>query len=479
MKQFWTVKWLLLTFLVYIPWPFQAQTTNRDAVHCLIQGNLPSYAEKSLDIYLFSLIRDTSFTIPIDENGLFKYDLSYPYLKSVSLHIDSIKLFSNIVHNDSLQILESKNGLQMKVPDPQRTLVINEAARFFNKWDMKKISSEGDIDDHEAVRQFTGFYNSQLASLLSNDMDPNVAAPIITDIYYSVLSEMQAYKKGLLPTFGLKATIPANYKYKSLLKTPAPYSYKQIDTSLFNNSARYRDFIFYYCTQGSFSLFSTPPSNKDFNESHEQRNFLYVYYLVPTTSVRDWVLFTMLKTYLSNRKFKDFQLGLEHYAKNTGNKQYLNYLQLYYDRIKHLQVGSAALDFTLPDINGRSVSLSDFKGKVVYINFWGVHCGPCISNFKQYYRAIREKYKNVVFLNICVEGSEPDWKSLVKELGLEGINLKADGWTDAAVCKLYDVYSVPDYYVINKAGQIAEVLQPATLYQFLKIAPNYDAFEKY
>ena len=44
-------------------------------------------------------------------------------------------------------------------------------------------------------------------------------------------------------------------------------------------------------------------------------------------------------------------------------------------------VGAKAPDFTLPDLNGQSVSLSDFEGQPVFINFWRINCTPCLSSY--------------------------------------------------------------------------------------------------
>src|SRR3546814_3113417 len=82
-------------------------------------------------------------------------------------------------------------------------------------------------------------------------------------------------------------------------------------------------------------------------------------------------------------------------------------------------------------------SLADFKGKVVYIDFWGVYCGPCIYDIQHYVPQIHEHYKDkdVVFINICVDVGETQWKAALKKHNLHGINLIAEGWSRHPVCR--------------------------------------------
>ena len=47
-----------------------------------------------------------------------------------------------------------------------------------------------------------------------------------------------------------------------------------------------------------------------------------------------------------------------------------------------LSIGETAPDFTLKDLEGKDVSLKDFKGKVVFINFWATWCSPCKKSFQ-------------------------------------------------------------------------------------------------
>jgi hypothetical protein len=107
-------------------------------------------------------------------------------------------------------------------------------------------------------------------------------------------------------------------------------------------------------------------------------------------------------------------------------------------------------------MNGNKVSLSDFKGKWVYLDFWSVNCGTCIGNFMKYSQVINEKYKdkNVVFLNICFEEDANKWRKKVDELQIGGVNVIAKGWINQPVSKDYVADMLPRTFLIDKAGII-------------------------
>jgi thiol-disulfide isomerase/thioredoxin len=72
------------------------------------------------------------------------------------------------------------------------------------------------------------------------------------------------------------------------------------------------------------------------------------------------------------------------------------------ERVAKLAISEASINFTLKDINGKTVSLSDLKGKVVVLDFWATWCGPCKASFPSMQMAVN-KYKddsNVKFLFI-------------------------------------------------------------------------------
>ncbi len=121
-----------------------------------------------------------------------------------------------------------------------------------------------------------------------------------------------------------------------------------------------------------------------------------------------------------------------------------------------LKNGNPAPDFTLEDLNGNKVSLSDFKGKWVYLNFWSVTSSDCISDFTKYGAVINEKYKdkNIVFLNICFEEDGNKWRKKVDELQTGGVNVIAKGLIKPKICKDYQADALPRTFLIDKAGNI-------------------------
>ena len=143
-----------------------------------------------------------------------------------------------------------------------------------------------------------------------------------------------------------------------------------------------------------------------------------------------------------------------------------------------LKPGTVAPAFSLPNENGQTITLEDFKGKVVYIDFWGVDCKPCIHAIKNSVPQLHNHYegKDVVFINICVEGSEQRWKDLLAQTNLGGVNLFAEGWINNPVCKAYRVSPIPHYVLVDQKGKIVD--DNATRPEQLDLVSGNNAIDK-
>ena len=137
--------------------------------------------------------------------------------------------------------------------------------------------------------------------------------------------------------------------------------------------------------------------------------------------------------------------------------KYVKALKKIYDQSAKLGAGRPAPDFELKSIENKMVSLDDFKGKVVYIDFWATWCGPCLQEF-QFVSKLKKHFagKDVVFLYISVDKDKGAWQNFVLGRGLNnGIHVRTSGLT-SNLSKEYNLKGVPRYMIIDKEGNIAD-----------------------
>lgn len=117
-------------------------------------------------------------------------------------------------------------------------------------------------------------------------------------------------------------------------------------------------------------------------------------------------------------------------------------------------VGKPAPAFSFKDVNGKAYSLSDFKGKVVYLDIWASWCGPCKQQIPAA-KELEERYKgkNVVFVAVSIDQSEEAWKKVLVSNTPPGIQLYAKG-DNGAFAQNYGIVSIPRYYLIDKNGNV-------------------------
>lgn len=121
--------------------------------------------------------------------------------------------------------------------------------------------------------------------------------------------------------------------------------------------------------------------------------------------------------------------------------------------LKKFDPGQPALDFAFKTLDGKEMKLSDLKGKVVYMDFWASWCGPCKGEMP-YAKKIKEHFqgKDVVFLYVSIDDKEEAWKKGIEAMSISGIHTRTAGWA-GDVARLYEIKSVPSYFLIDKNGK--------------------------
>ncbi|MBI3551298.1 MAG: TlpA family protein disulfide reductase [Elusimicrobia bacterium] len=119
----------------------------------------------------------------------------------------------------------------------------------------------------------------------------------------------------------------------------------------------------------------------------------------------------------------------------------------------HQELGTSAPALSLPDLSGKPVSLSDFKGKVVLLDFWATWCGPCQEELPDLI-ALHEKYKAKGFTMLGVSEDSAGRDAVAEFAALNKIPypILLSGGKDPAG---WDVPGLPTAFLIDRKGRVA------------------------
>ncbi|MCC3157849.1 TlpA family protein disulfide reductase [Hymenobacter sp. 15J16-1T3B] len=176
-----------------------------------------------------------------------------------------------------------------------------------------------------------------------------------------------------------------------------------------------------------------------------------------SSRTRDVVMAQYCVYVLQSQKLTAAQPFVAALQQMTRDTLLVNPVQRLYARKYKLSGGRPAPDFTVRDATGKPVRLSDFRGKVVYLDFWASWCAPCLQEMPAS-AALREKYakQDVVFLYVSVDTKEPAWKGALAKPLLTGPNAR-HGWAqgfETPAAKAYSIESIPAYFIIDRQGQL-------------------------
>jgi len=159
--------------------------------------------------------------------------------------------------------------------------------------------------------------------------------------------------------------------------------------------------------------------------------------------VKSFLLYTFFNQHLRSKGINDSEDLYQRFKTGVTNPQYLAEVDKAFQAWEHLKKGATAPSFQYPDARGKQVSLSDLKGKVVYIDVWATWCGPC-----------KVEIPHLEKLQVSIDQNQAAWSKMIKEKNMTGTQLIADKAGNSQICKDYKIKGIPRFILIDQAGNI-------------------------
>lgn len=154
-----------------------------------------------------------------------------------------------------------------------------------------------------------------------------------------------------------------------------------------------------------------------------------------------------------NETLPDYQ----HFITHNPYVEFDDKIVAAYQKVMKTAIGSVAPSFTIGGDSDAAISLSDYQGKVVFLNFWASWCRPCMKKMDEMKSLQAEmEAQGVVFINVSFDQTNEAWMKTVNEKNYGGVHVIVPGNVESEIAQQYQVRAIPQYFIIDKKGRFAE-----------------------
>nr|MBA4167602.1 TlpA family protein disulfide reductase [Chitinophagaceae bacterium] len=151
--------------------------------------------------------------------------------------------------------------------------------------------------------------------------------------------------------------------------------------------------------------------------------------------------------------------GYQRYMSGAKNNSFRKNIEPAYKNYKAVAKSAPAPNFIYQDINRKTISLKQLKGKYVYIDVWATWCGPCKMEIP-HLTELEKDYagRNIYFVSLSVDQQKDKsaWQKYVRSNRLKGIQVMADKDFKSDFIQKFNISYIPRFILIDPAGKIVD-----------------------
>ncbi len=438
----------ILIFLLFTVFIFSAK-----AQTCIIHGNAGTYAGETLRLYTFSdYITETkklAAESKVDDEGYFTFKVEGNDIFEAFIDLDVFKGYIII-----------EPGKDFEIVLPKKTVRRHEDIMnpYFKPYEfyIRILNDENTLT--AAFKKFDALYEQALKKILKNPkhVNPGLLEKEIKAVDDSTSSidndffkQYKRYKFLDLRFQGVyknkKAIVRKNYSSEPVLYKNPAYN-KLLKTNLGNILfENYAD-----------TLFRILAENRGWNT---MLRYLANTDLCRNEEFREYYMFVNLyNEFYKNTVYKNNIIDILYSAKNNiKNRETLTAVENFLNNSSNLIVGNKIPDFRLPDNSSYMHSLSDFKGKFIYLGFYSAESYTCKKDILLLPSLAKKYKKDLKIILVFKENNPEKINKILKNIDTGDLLILHD---DANISEEYEVRAYPSYFLINPEGRFSLIYAP-------------------